>query len=277
MLAAVSCPTAPEVEARLTGFDRADWGADLCIGSISAGSRSALVARLADLGLLERCLPESLRLRFQQDIEDNRVRTRALFAEAAAISRGMSRCGVRRLRFSLRNHAQRPIRFLIVRFVGGSTIDFLVAAGDTTAARHVLMTFGYALHAVCGNSMEFKAGQSSAPDIRKIYRVHSQRSLELHMLSTTAGRTGRRTDRLSRAQFREFDGVAIPTLAPADILVQQGDASVQAHLRRAHACFSGCWSFGVTCRHGVATRLSGLKWSVWRRWIPKRKSRWAPP
>jgi putative nucleotidyltransferase-like protein len=100
-------------------------------------------------------------------------------------------------------------------------LDLLVASSDATAARHVLMTFGYALHAVCGNTMEFKAGQSGTPDIRKIYRVHSQRSLELHMISTSAGRNGHRTDRLARAEVRSFNGALLPALAPADMLVQQ--------------------------------------------------------
>ena len=41
------------------------------------------------------------------------------------------------------------------------------------------------------------------------------------MLSTAPGHNGQRSDRLARARLRAFDQVAIPTLSPADILVQQ--------------------------------------------------------
>lgn len=220
------CCAAPELEARFAEFDLADWQRILYWLDIS-GLALYLLDRLTELGL-ERCLPDTIRLRFQQDLQYNRARTNALFAEAGAISRAMSRCGIqfallKGITLTPESVSDCALRWQI-------DLDFLVAAGDATAARHVLMTFGYALHAVCGNSMEFTAGQSTAPDIRKIYRVHSQRSLEVHMVSTTAGRNGQRTDRLSRARIRAFDGVPIPTLAPADVLVQQG-----AHLFK-HLC-----------------------------------------
>ena len=52
------------------------------------------------------------------------------------------------------------------------------------------------------------------------HRVHSQRSVEMHMVATAA-RDGGRGDRLSRAQLRDIHGASIPALAPADALVQQ--------------------------------------------------------
>jgi len=216
VLASFYSPAA-EVEARLAGFDEGDWTRILYWLDIS-GLALYLLDRLREIGL-ERCLPESMRLRFQQDLDDNCVRTRALLAEAGAISHALRRCGIA---FALlKGITLTPDSVPDCALRWQIDLDFLVAACDATYARHVLMTFGYSLHAVCGNSMEFTAGQSTGPDIRKIYRVHSQRSLELHMLSTVAGRSGQRTDRLSRIRFRDFDGVVIPTLSPADILVQQ--------------------------------------------------------
>lgn len=158
-------------------------------------------------------------MRFQQDLHDNRIRTQALFDEAAAISNEMRRRGIsfallKGITLAPDSVPDPALRWQI-------DLDLLVAAGEATAARQVLMNYGYALHAVCGNSMEFKAGRSGTPDIRNIYRLHSQRSLELHMLSTTAVRDSVRADRLSRIQLRDFGGTVIPTLSPADILVQQ--------------------------------------------------------
>lgn len=208
---------APEIEARFGVFDAADWQRIMWWLDIS-GLALYLLDRLAVLGL-ERCLPESIRVRFEQDLQDNRVRTKALLAEAAAISHALSRRGIAFALLKGITLAPESVSDCALRWQ--IDLDFLVAAGDATAARHVLMTFGYALRAVCGNSMEFTAGQSSSPDIRKIYRVQSQRALEVHMLSTNASGNRRRADRLSRVEMRGFDGASIPTLAPADILVQQ--------------------------------------------------------
>lgn len=209
--------TAQEAEGRLAEFGLRDWQRILYWIDIS-GMALYLLDRLKELGM-ESCLPEEIRARFAQNLVENRERTEALFQEAAALSDALRR---REISFALlkgitltpESVSDPALRWQI-------DLDYLVAACDATAARHVLMEFGYALHAVCGNTMEFRAGESSAPDMRKIYRVDSLRSLELHMLSTTAGRDGRRHDRLARSEARDFRGAKIPTLAPADILVQQ--------------------------------------------------------
>jgi hypothetical protein len=209
--------TAAEVEARFVVFNSSDWQRILYWLDIS-GLALYLLDRLTELGL-ERCLPEPILRRLQQNLVENRERTAALFQEAEAISRQLRR---QHIAFALlKGITLTPDSVPDSSLRWQIDLDFLVAASDATAARHVLMTFGYGLHAVCGNTMEFTAGESGAPDIREIYRVHSQRSLELHILSTTPRKDGRRTDRLARTQLRKFDGAVIPTLSPADILVQQ--------------------------------------------------------
>ena len=207
-----------ELETRLAEFNSGDWQRILYWLDIS-GLALYLLHRLTELGL-ERYLPQSIRERMQLDLLENRVRTDALLKEAAAISNKMRQ---QRITFALlKGITLTPDSVPDCALRWQIDLDFLVAACDATSARHILTGFGYTLHAVCGNSMEFTAGKSGAPDIRKIYRVHSQRSLELHMLSTKAGHDGFRDDRLSRKQLRAFDGAAIPTLSPADIFVQQG-------------------------------------------------------
>jgi putative nucleotidyltransferase-like protein len=209
--------TSAEVEARFVVFGANDWQKILYWLDIS-GLALYLLDRLTELGL-ERCLPEPILRRLQQNLAENRERTAALFQEAAAISSAMRH---QRIAFALlKGITLTPDSVPDCSLRWQIDLDFLVAASDATAARHVLLTFGYGLHAVCGNTMEFTAGESGAPDIRKIYRVHSQRSLELHILSTTRGKDGRRGDRLARTELRKFNGSVIPTLSPADILVQQ--------------------------------------------------------
>jgi hypothetical protein len=209
--------TAAEVEARFAVFGASDWQRILYWLDIS-GLALYLLDRLTELGV-ERCIPGAILDRLQQNLAENRERTAALLQEAAAISRAMSR---QRISFALlKGITLTPESVPDCALRWQIDLDFLVAARDATTARHVLMGFGYGMHAVCGNTMEFTAGESSAPDIRKIYRIHSQRSLELHILSTTAGRNGARNDRLTRTQLRKFHGAIIPSLSPADILVQQ--------------------------------------------------------
>jgi hypothetical protein len=253
VLAAFLSP-AVEVEAQFAGFNAADWEHILYWLDIS-GLALYLLHRLTELGLT-RCLPEQLLRSFQGDLDANRVRTQALFDEAAIISdalrqRGITFAILKGITLSPDSVPDCALRWQI-------DLDLLVASSDATAARHVLMTHGYALHAVCGNTMEFTAGQSGAPDIRKIYRVHSQRSLELHMLSTSPGRNGQRTDRLARAQLRSFDcapaSVLMPALAPADILAQQS-LHLFKHLCSEHTRASWVlefWQHVETRRHDPA-------------------------
>src|SRR5579863_10174739 len=206
-----------DAEARLAHFALRDWQRILYWLDIS-GLALYLLHRMRQLGLAH-CMPEPVRDRLERNLAENRGRTRALFEEAEAISevlmgRGIAFALLKGITLTPESVPDSALRWQI-------DLDFLVAARDATAARHVLSTFGYGLRAVCGNTMEFTAGQSSAPDMGKIYRVHSQRSLELHMVSTSPNRSGLRRDRLFRARPRPFGQAQIPSLAPADILVQQ--------------------------------------------------------
>lgn len=246
--------TAQEAEERFAEFALRDWQRILYWLDIS-GMALYLLDQLKELGV-ERVLPEEMRRRFEQNMVENRERTEALFQEAAALSDALRR---QEISFALLKGitlTPESVRDPALRWQ--IDLDYLVAACDTTAARHVLMEFGYTLHAVCGNTMEFRAGESSAPDIRKIYRVHSLRSLELHMLSTTAGRDGQRHDRLARAEVRDLSGAKIPTLAPADILVQQA-LHLFKHLCGEHTRASWVLEFR---RHVEARRNDAAFWKA---------------
>ena len=242
----------PEVEVRLAHFALPDWQRILYWLDIS-GLALYLHDRMRELGILH-CLPQPLRERFERNLVDNRERTRELFEEAEAVSEAMTGRG---LAFALlKGITLTPHAVPDCALRWQIDLDFLVAACDATAARHVLMNFGYSLRAVCGNTLEFSAGQSSAPDMGKMYRVHSERSLELHMVSTSAGRSGQRRDRLLRARVRSFGQARIPTLAPADILVQQA-LHLFKHLCGEHTRASWVLEFR---RHCEARRGDSAFW-----------------
>jgi Uncharacterised nucleotidyltransferase len=245
-------PEAEDVEVRLAGFELRDWLRILYWLDIS-GLALYLLDRIKQLGL-EHCLPKPIRTRLEQNLIENGERTKALFEEAAAISAEMTR---RNIGFALlKGITLTPDSVPDCRLRWQTDLDFLVAACDATEARHVLMTFGYGLHAVCGNTMEFSAGRPTAPDMGKIYRVHSQRSLELHMVSTSASRDGQRRDRLVRARRRNFGPTLIPALHPADVLVQQA-LHLFKHLCGEHTRASWVLEFR---RHVEARRLDGMFW-----------------
>ena len=243
---------ASAVESRLAPFALRDWQRILYWLDIS-GLALYLLDRIKQLGL-GHCLPEAIRQRFERNLAENRERTRALLAEAEAISEAMTGRGIAFALLKGITLMPDSVPDCVLRWQ--IDLDFLVAACDATSARHVLMTFGYGLRAVCGNTLEFSAGQSSAPDLAKIYRVDSQRSLELHMLSTSANRKGLRRDRLSRAQPRVFGRAPIPTLAPADILVQQA-LHLFKHLCGEHTRASWVLEFR---RHTEARRGDDAFW-----------------
>src|ERR1700721_1102610 len=140
--------TPAEMQARIAVFDESDWQRILYWLDIS-GLALYLLDRLTELGL-ERCLPEPILDGFKQNLTENRERTAAIFQEAAAISRQMRR---QRVTFALlKGITLTPDSVPDSSLRWQVDLDFLVAASDATAARHVLVTFGYRLHAVCGDA-----------------------------------------------------------------------------------------------------------------------------
>jgi hypothetical protein len=210
--------SAPEIQARLAEFTSRDWERILFWLDIS-GLALYLFDRLVQLEI-ENSLPESIRLRLENNLIENRERTAALFQEASAISLAMAS---KRISFALlKGVTLTPESVPDCTLRCQTDLDFLVDLRDASAARSVLTEFGYAPHAFSGRTIEFKAGTHNKPDIRNIYRVHSHRAAELHLLAVPKNDGSLICDRLTRARERCFDGIMIPALSPADSLVQQG-------------------------------------------------------
>jgi hypothetical protein len=208
---------ASEVESELNQFTLRDWQRIL-YWLDSSGLALYLLDQLRQLNLTS-SIPGSMLQRFEKDISENRARAAHLFREASEISREMTRQGVSFALLKGITLTPVPVSDLALRWQ--SNLDFVVEASAAKAAAEILVDFGYSLHAVRGATLEFKAGEISKPDICDAYRVGSQRAVELHLLAAAPDRDGPRSDQLIRAQLRSFNGVMIPALSPADILVQQ--------------------------------------------------------
>jgi hypothetical protein len=207
-----------EVGERLVEFYEEDWRKALYWLDVS-GLALYFFDRVAMLGL-KCCLPEFVLERLQQNLEDNRLRTAALFQETVEIShafqqRGISFAVLKGFTFTPDSVPDSALRYQM-------DIDFLIAAKDATTALYCLNDFGYRLHAVCGKTWECKAGALGTPDIRNLYKIHTQRSVELH-LQPSCDRGGGQTqqNKLTRAQYRSIQGVVLPALAPSDLMLQQ--------------------------------------------------------
>jgi hypothetical protein len=215
VIAAFSHPAA-EVSARLRRFNSADWKKVL-FWLDASGLALYLLDRLTSLGL-QHCLPAPILVRLMQNLRDNRVRTAALLDEADHVSRALRARSVTCA--LLKGFTLFPESVPDCSFRYQLDLDFLVADRDRVATEEVLSSLGYRLHAVSGDTLEFKSRVSAEPDMNRLYQARPQRSLELHLLPAADEGTTRQ-HRLARVQLRAVQGKSLPALSPADLFLQQ--------------------------------------------------------
>jgi hypothetical protein len=215
---ATFCKPAAEVAEGLAEFSLSDWQRVL-FWLDASGLALYLLDRLRSLGL-QHCLPQPILKRLRQNLDDNQERTAALFNEAVAVSSALRQkhisCALLKgITLSPESVPDSTLRCQL-------DLDILVAENHAMAAQQAVTDLGYRLHAVSGNTLEFKAGVSADPDIGNLYKLRPQRSLELHVLPRpTKGSGHARQDRLTRALPRCIQGTMLPALSPADLFLQQ--------------------------------------------------------
>jgi len=201
------------VACEFRNYSKADWQAILVWLDIS-GMALYLLDRIEELGI-EDTVPAEIRDRLQRNLEQNRQRAAALLREAESVAQQFEQAGIpfallKGITLTPDSVPKPALRWQI-------DLDFLIAEPDAMAAIEVLRNLDYSLHAKFGNTLELRCGPSGKSDLANLYRVHTQKSLELHSLRRQEGLA----DRLTRASARLFAGVKIPALSAADILVQQ--------------------------------------------------------
>jgi hypothetical protein len=247
------CKPAAEVAEGLAEFSLSDWQRVL-FWLDASGLALYLLDRLRSLGL-QHCLPQPVLARLCQNLHDNQERTAALFSEAVAVSSALRQkhipCALLKgITLSPESVPDSTLRCQL-------DLDILVAEKDAIAAQQVVMDLGYRLHAVSGNTLEFKAGMSGDPDIGNLYKLRPQRSLELHLLSGAAKSWGHtQQDQLTRARPRSIRGTMLPSLSPADLFLQQA-LHLFKHLCSEHTRASWVLEFW---RHVLARRVDIAFW-----------------
>jgi hypothetical protein len=195
---------------RLKEFSEADWTAALWWLDIS-GMALYLLDEIRRQNLSQD-IPRAVITELELRLERNRERTMGLLRDALFLGRCFEAAGVPYA--LLKGISLVPDSVPDAGLRSQTDLDLLVARGGLRNARQTVIRLGYSLHGNSGSTLEFREGRTGKPDMAKMYSVHSQRALELHV-------DDEHSELLARRRIREFAGEQLATLSPPDILVQQ--------------------------------------------------------
>jgi hypothetical protein len=233
---------AEQTRQRLVGFDEADWLSIFWWLDIS-GIAIYFLDRTQQIGI-ESALPQSVHSSLNQRFERNRSRTRALFDEACALSASFEADGIPYA--LLKGITLVPYSVPDSSLRAQTDLDFLVPATLAERAAHHIHLCGYKLHAISGNTLEYRAGAPSIPDLANIYSADTQRALELHLAPEGLPESQLLERRVELCSMH----TRIYSLSPEDILVQQA-LHLLKHLCGEHTRVSWVLEFH---RHLLARR-----------------------
>jgi protein involved in polysaccharide export with SLBB domain len=228
-----------EVFRALDGFQEDEWRGAMWWLDIS-GMALYLLELVRSAGAAG-ALPRSVLDALEDREKRNRIRTLVLMKEAGLIAGWFDAAGMAYA--LLKGFTLTPDSVSDPALRWQTDLDFLVARGNLRAAQHFIGRLGYARHADAGTTLEFRAGVAGRPDIAKIYSVHSQRALELHVAENDS-------ELLERRGTREIAGLRFSTLSAPDILLQQATHLLK-HLCGEHTRLSWVLEFR---RHVEARR-----------------------
>lgn len=164
----------------------------------------------------DRNLPPAVLSRLQQNLADNTMRTKDMMAEAGGIQ---SEFLNENLSYAvLKGFSLWPCSVPNPALRSQLDLDFLIAEKDAPAARRILESRGYHLHAVSGRSWEFKTAHPLSHSLADLYKAVPSRCVELHLETRAEGGDSL----LARVEKQDFQGISMPVLRPADLLLGQG-------------------------------------------------------
>jgi hypothetical protein len=243
---------------RLAGFEESDWLSVLRWLDIS-GMAIYFYRRACEIGA-DSLLPPGVEAGLAQRLSNNRVRIKSLLDEACALAAWFHRGNIPYVLLKGITLTPHSVQESALR--AQTDLDFLIADRFADLAIHYIHRLDYHLHAQSGNTLEFRAGTPSLPDLANIYSVKTQRALEIHLARDESCES----QLLSRRVSREFGGSPIYALSPADILVEQARHLLK-HLCGEHTRLSWVLEFwrhighlrgDTDLWHRAATSASGL-------------------
>ena len=161
-------------------------------------------------------LPDSVRTRLEENLEDNTERTRSMIAESVAIQRDLQRA---RVTYALLKGlslwpSSAPAPELRLQF----DLDFLVAEKSAAHAREILEQRGYRLYHASRRSLEFKRNEKPGISLQDLYKAQPSHAVELHIEPDQS----EHSSPLDRLEWRDLHGCSMPVLSAADLLLGQG-------------------------------------------------------
>jgi Uncharacterised nucleotidyltransferase len=168
----------------------------------------------------ETVLPPTTLARLRGNLDDNRARSSAMFAEWASLNQSFQAAGL--MYANLKGFTLSPESCPRPELRCQLDFDFLVDGAQLGVYRNLLAETGYELVAATPDVWEFKAGSSEMVNVKDHYKARPQRSVELHFASSAAPpHLPFRDRRLERLDSRSWAGLTFPALTPADQFIAQ--------------------------------------------------------
>jgi hypothetical protein len=168
----------------------------------------------------ETVLPAATLSRLRGNLDDNRERSAAMFAEWASLNQSFQAAGL--LYANLKGFTLSPESCPRPELRCQLDFDFLVDGVQLNLYRELLGQTGYELIAATPDVWEFKAGSSEMVSVNDHYKARPQRCVELHFASSTpAPHLPFRDRRLERLGTHSWAGLTFPALAAADQFIAQ--------------------------------------------------------
>ena len=171
--------------------------------------------RMVDLQLWH-TLPHAVFARLKKNLMDNSVRTRGLIDESLSIQGEFQKTGVSYA--TLKGFSLYPHSVPRLELRSQLDLDFLVAEKNVSQSRAILEQHGYRLHAMSGNSWEFKTDHLPSGSIGDLYKDVPHRCIDLHVEPDSQ----QQRSLLARTTSVDFHGIRMPVLSHADLFLGQG-------------------------------------------------------
>jgi hypothetical protein len=168
---------------------------------------------------IESAIPVKVLERFEKNATDNRDRTASTFAEFIRINSAFQNAGLTYV--NLKGFTLVPDACSDAALRCQFDLDFSMFHGDLGRCEEILKQHGYCLAGASGNVREFRGGARQMPSVRDLYKVNSQRCLEVHLVGTTMQEAGLYTDKPMPTQQRSWNGLTFPVLSECDKFIAQ--------------------------------------------------------
>jgi len=174
--------------------------------------------RLSELNAIE-ILPLAIHSRLEKNLADNTQRMEQIITEFLAIQKSLLSADIS---FAiLKGFSLWPHSVPRLELRSQLDLDFLIKQDHATQAREILEARGYSLHAISGDTWEFKADPGRIKSIKDLYKPGLSRTIELHIEPRTAN-SAEYNSRLSQLRKVMFRGYPMPVLSPIDLFIGQG-------------------------------------------------------